>query len=136
MCFQMYADTEGQGRLVLMQFVRSQTPTKNKLELTNRGQSKSLDWSYLGCSGFAHFRHKPHVGKGDFWHVLQPKTKISLCIQAVSSESLLSARRNIAPLSVQIATKEYSDQTARMRKLISIFTRFIGFHTTDGIPFA
>ena len=48
--------------------------------------------------------------------------QISLHIRAVWSESSLSGRINVAPLAIQNAPSEDSDQTSRMRRLIWIFT--------------
>ena len=60
--------------------------------------------------------------KRTFWHVRPTKTQISLRIRAVWSESSLSTLKNFASLAIQIAHSEDSDQTARMRSLIWIFT--------------
>ena len=59
--------------------------------------------------------------KGAFWHVRPSKTQISLRVRSVWLESSLSAWRTIAPLAVQNAPSEGSDQTAQMRRLIWIF---------------
>ena len=56
------------------------------------------------------------------WHGCTTETQISLRIRAVWSESSLSAWRNFASLAIQAAPSEDSDQTARMRMLIGIFT--------------
>ena len=55
------------------------------------------------------------------WTMRPTKTQISLRARAVWSESSLSAWRNVAPLAIQNAPGEDSDQTARMRRLIWIF---------------
>ena len=61
------------------------------------------------------------VRKRTVWCMRQTKAQISLRIRAVWSESSLSAWRNFESLAIQIALKEDSDQTARMRRLIWIF---------------
>ena len=50
------------------------------------------------------------------------KTQTSLHIWAVWPESSMSARRNVASLVIQNTPSEDSDQTARMRRLIWIFS--------------
>ena len=61
------------------------------------------------------------VRKRTFWHVRPKKTQISLCNCAVWSEFPLSTRRHFAPLAIQNAHNEDSNQTAWMRRLIWIF---------------
>ena len=59
------------------------------------------------------------------------KTQISLGICPVGSESLLSAWRNIGPLTTFWAHSENSDQTGQMPRLIWVFAgricHFVGF---------
>ena len=62
-----------------------------------------------------------NVRKHTFWHVRITMTQISLRISVIWSDSSMSAWRNFAPLSIQNAPNEDSDQTARMRSLIWIF---------------
>ena len=57
---------------------------------------------------------KPHVKKRTVWHVRRTKT-----IRVVWSESSLSAWRHFALLAIQNTPSEYSDQTARIRRLTS-----------------
>ena len=52
----------------------------------------------------------------------QQKTQVNLRIRAVWSEFSLSAGRNVAFLAIQNKPSEDTDQTARMRRLIWIFT--------------
>ena len=61
-----------------------------------------------------------NVRKRTFGHLHPTKTQISLRMRAVWSESSLSAWRDWI-LGYQNAASEYSDQTARMRRLIWIF---------------
>ena len=69
-----------------------------------------------------HKKHRIRAGrKRIFWHVCPTMTQISLRIRAVWLESSLSAWRHFASLTIQNATSEDSDQTARMRRLIWIF---------------
>ena len=63
------------------------------------------------------------VRKHSFWHVRSKRTHISRRTNAVRSETSLSAWRNLASLAIQNAPSEDSDQTARMRRLIWIFTK-------------
>ena len=56
--------------------------------------------------------------KRTFCYMRPVKTQISLRICTVRPESLLSARRNFASLAIQNVPSEYSDQNARMRRLI------------------
>ena len=63
-----------------------------------------------------------NVRKRTLGHVRPEKTQISLRIHEVWLESSLSSRRNFASLAIQNASSEDSDQTARMRSLIWIFT--------------
>ena len=69
-----------------------------------------------------------HVYKGHnmrkhtFLHESPTNTQISVCIRTVWSQSSFPAWRNFSSLAIQIAPNEDSDQTARMRSLIWIFT--------------
>ena len=60
--------------------------------------------------------------KRTFWHVRPTKAQINLCNRTVWSESPLSAWRKFASLAIQNAHSEDSDQTARMHRLIWIFS--------------
>ena len=55
------------------------------------------------------------------WHMRPVKTKISVGIRPVWSESSLSVRRKLGSLATQWAHSEDSDQTARMSRLVWIF---------------
>ena len=57
-----------------------------------------------------------------FWHMHPTKTQISLHIWAVWSDSSLSAWRNFASLTIQIASSEDFDQTVQKSRVIWIFT--------------
>ena len=76
----------------------------------------------------SHLRRKPTN-----WHVRPAKTKISLSIRPVWSESSLSAWRNIGSLATHWAHSECFDQTGRMPRLIWVFAgctcHFVGFVT-------
>ena len=63
-----------------------------------------------------------NVRKHTFLHVRPTKTQISLRIRSAWSESSLSVWRNFASLVIQNAPSEDTDQTARMRRLIWIFS--------------
>ena len=58
-----------------------------------------------------------NVRKHTFWHVRQQRLK-SACASAQSDQSFLSVWRHFASLPIQNAHSEYSDETARMRRLI------------------
>ena len=60
--------------------------------------------------------------KRTFWYVSTTKTQISLRAREVWSEYSSSEWRSFASLVIQNAPREDSDQTARMRSLIWIFT--------------
>ena len=66
-----------------------------------------------------------NVRKFPFRHVHQMKTQLSLRIFAIWTEFVLSACCDFAPLAIQNALGEDSDQTARMRSLIWIFAERI-----------
>ena len=61
----------------------------------------------------------------------QMKTQTGLRIRAVWSESSLSAWRNVASLAIKNAPSENSDQTPRMRRLIS----FVAGRTCPKVQF-
>ena len=65
-----------------------------------------------------------NVRNGTFEHVRQAKNKISLRIRRVWSDSSLPTWKNLGSLTIQKAHSEDSDQTARMRRLIWVFTRY------------
>ena len=62
-----------------------------------------------------------HMTKPTKWPVRPAKTQFSLGIRPVWSETLLSAWRNIGPLTTYWAPSEDSDQTGRMPRLIWVF---------------
>ena len=72
-----------------------------------------------------------HMTKPIKWPVRPAKTQISLGIRPVWSESLLSAWRNIGPLTTYWVHSEDSDQTGQMPRLIWVFAgrtcHFVGF---------
>ena len=65
------------------------------------------------------------------WHVRPAKTRISLGIRPVWSESSLSAWRKLSSLVIHWAQSEDPDQTGRMPRLIWVFAgrtcHFVGF---------
>ena len=61
------------------------------------------------------------ITKPTKWHVCPAKTQISLGIRPVWSESLLCALWVATVPMLLHADSEYSDQTARMRRLICVF---------------
>ena len=71
------------------------------------------------------------VTKPTKWHVRPTKTRISLGIRPVWSESLLSAWQHLGSLATHWAHSEDSDQTGQMPRLIWVFAmctcHFIGF---------
>ena len=82
-----------------------------------------------GCGIFIYLSR--FVTKQTKWHVHPAKTKISLGIRPVWSESLLSAWRKLGSLATHWAHSEDSDQTGRMPRLIWVFAgrtcHFVGF---------
>ena len=67
------------------------------------------------------YRNEPPHDKTNKMAVPPAKTQISLGIRPVWSESLLSAWRNLGPLTTQWAHSEDSDHTGRMPRLIWVF---------------
>ena len=74
-------------------------------------------WDFTLCS----LQHKSRHDKTNKMAVRPAKTQISLGIRPVWSESSLSARRNLGPLTCYWAHSEDSDQTERMPRLIWVF---------------
>ena len=64
--------------------------------------------------------YEPPHAKQKKWHVRLAKTQISLSIRPVWSESLLSAWRNVGPLTTYLAHSEDSDQTGHTRAVTHI----------------
>ena len=77
------------------------------------------------------FNMSRRMTKPTKWLVRLAKTKISLCVRTVWSESSLSAWQHLGPLATHWAHSEDSDQTGRMPRLIWVFTwrtcHFVGF---------
>ena len=61
-----------------------------------------------------------NVSKRILWHVCPTKTQIN---RAVLSDSSFSVWRNFVPLPIQNASREGSDKTAWMRRLIWVITK-------------
>ena len=67
-----------------------------------------------------HQKMSSNVRSSTFWPVHLTQIPISVRIRTVKFESLLSTWRNFASLAIQNAPSEYSDQPARVCRLISI----------------
>ena len=59
------------------------------------------------------------------WHVRLAKTRISMCIHPVWSESLLSTWRKLGSLATHWAHSKKNDQTVQMPRLIWVFAGHI-----------
>ena len=77
----------------------------------NRKNNKTLTYLYL-----SRLMTKPTK-----WHVRPAKTRISLGIRPVWSETSLSAWRKLVPLATHWADSEDSDQTGWIPRLIRVF---------------
>ena len=71
------------------------------------------------------YRTEPRHDKTNKMSVRPAKTQISLGIRPVSSESSLSAWRNLGSLVINWAHSDDSDQTGRMPRLIWVFVNNI-----------
>ena len=96
--------------------------------------NSSIQLGNVGWSMFGHYEiYEPPHDKTNKVNVRPAKTRISLGIRQVWSESSLSAWRKLGPLATQWALSEDSDQTGRMPRLIWVFAgrtcHFVGFVT-------